>query len=370
MLLYSIIDELTRLFRATTNISFFFCQATDARINNAIAVLHGLIYSLMKKHPSLLSHVKSQIFTDILKDATLSSTYLIINTLDEYTTGLPSLLDLITQPNIKERLDTTHTAPISLELNKASISKAISKFIQHKVYYLAKVKKYNDKTLYQELNKTSRKHALKKLETFPPRLDTLYNRIIDQVRSSEDTKPYKRILAIMSIVYQPIAFNELASLIKLPDNLSHNSKTLSEVIATYGSFLTVSEKTINFIHQSARDFLLRKTQNMIFPRGIEAEHHSIFSHSLQAIFKTLQHDIFQIQFPGFPIDKVITPSPNPLAAAKYACIYWIDHLEAGTRNESYSLILNERVRVDAFLQQKYLHWLEALSVLESVSYAI
>jgi hypothetical protein len=58
MLLCGIIDELTRLFGDTANISFFFCQATDVRINNATAVLRGLIYSLVEKHISLLSYVQ------------------------------------------------------------------------------------------------------------------------------------------------------------------------------------------------------------------------------------------------------------------------------------------------------------------------
>jgi nucleoside-triphosphatase THEP1 len=117
MLLCGIIDELTRSIGDTTNISFFFCQATDVRINNATGVLRGLIYSLIEKQPSLLSHVQSQydkagkalfedinawnalsgIFTDILKDPTLKNTYLIIDALDECTTGLLSLLQLITQ---------------------------------------------------------------------------------------------------------------------------------------------------------------------------------------------------------------------------------------------------------------------------------
>ncbi|KAI3195129.1 hypothetical protein DTO013E5_10216 [Penicillium roqueforti] len=323
MLLCGIIDELTRLFGDTANISFFFCQATDARINNATAVLRGLIYSLVKKHPSLLSHVKSQydhagkalfedinawnalsrIFTDILKDATLLSTYLIIDAVDECTTGLSSLLDLIAQasstypqrkwivssrnwPDIEERLDSTNTAPISLELNEASVSEAVSKFIRHKVYYLAKVKKYSDETrdticrhllsnsqgtflwvalVCQDLDRISRWHALKKLKAFPPGLNALYDRMIDQVHNSEDAESCKRILAVMSIVYRPIAFDELVSLVELPDDLSSDSEALSEIIAICGSFLTVREDTIVFVHQSAKEFLLRESQNGVFP---------------------------------------------------------------------------------------------------------
>ncbi|CAG8397254.1 unnamed protein product [Penicillium salamii] len=428
MLLCGIIDELTRTFGDTANVSFFFCQATDVRINNATAVLRGLIYSLVEKQPSLLSHVQSQydkagkalfedinawnallgIFTDILKDPTLQSTYLIIDALDECATGLPTLLDLITQvspaypqikwivssrnwPDIEERLDTTQTAPISLELNEASVSEAVSKFIQHKVHYLAKFKKYSDETrdticrhlssnsqgtflwvalVCQDLDRISRRHALKKLEAFPPGLDALYGRMIDQVRNSEDAEPCKRILAVMSIVYRPIAFDELASLVELPDDLSDDSEALSEIIAICGSFLTVREDTIIFVHQSAKEFLLRETQHGVFPGGIEAEHHTIFSRSLQAMFKTLQRDIFQIKFPGFSIEKVIPPSPNPLAAAQYACVYWVDHLHHSGCHKKKGIDVNERGCVGDFLQKKYLHWLEALSILGSISQGI
>ncbi|OQD86920.1 hypothetical protein PENSOL_c082G12047 [Penicillium solitum] len=428
MLLCGIIDDLSRSFGDTAHISFFFCQATDVRINNATAVLRGLIYSLVKKQPSLLSHVKSQydhagkalfedinawnalsrMFTDILKDATLPSTYLIIDALDECTTGLPSFLNLITQissacpkvkwvvssrnrPDIEERLDTTQTAPISLELNEASVSEAVNKFIQHKVHYLAKVKKYSDgtrDTIYrylssnsqgtflwvalvcQDLDRTSRRHALKKLEVFPPGLDALYSRMIDQVRNSEDAEACKRILAIMSIVYRPIAFDELASLVDLPDDLSDDFEALSEVIAVCGSFLTVREDTIIFVHQSAKEFLLREGHNGVFPRGIEAAHHTIFSRSLQVMFKTLRRDVFQIKFSGFPIEKVIPPSPDPLAAAQYACVYWVDHLVHSECHEKGDLDIDERRCVGDFLQKKYLHWLEALSILGSLSQGI
>ncbi|CAG8103232.1 unnamed protein product [Penicillium nalgiovense] len=427
MLLCGIVDELIRSFGDTASILFFFCQATDVRINNATAVLRGLIYSLVKLQPSLLFHVKNQydhagkalfedrnawnalsrVFTDILKDPALQSTYLIIDALDECTSGLPSLLGLITQissdyPQVKwivssrnwhdieERLDTTHTAPISLELNEASVSEAVSKFIHHKVDQLAKVKKYSDETrdticrhlssnsqgtflwvalVCQGLDRTSRRHALKKLEAFPPGLNALYSRMIDQVHNSEDAEPCKRILAVMSIVYRPITLNELASLLEIPDGLSEDSQALSEVIAICGSFLTVREDTIVFVHQSAKEFLLRETKNGVFPRGIEAEHRTIFFRSLQAMFKTLRRDIFQLQFPGFPIEEVIPPSPNPLEAAKYACVHWVDHLHHSGCYKKNDLSV-ERGCVDDFLQKKYLHWLEALSIMGSLTQGI
>jgi hypothetical protein len=58
MLLCGIINELVKLTSYTANVSFFFCQATDARINNATAVLRSLLYLLVKQQQSLVSHIR------------------------------------------------------------------------------------------------------------------------------------------------------------------------------------------------------------------------------------------------------------------------------------------------------------------------
>jgi hypothetical protein len=55
-------SPLTRLRdkEANTLLSYFFCQATDSRINNAVAVLRGLIYLLIDQQPLLVSHVRKK----------------------------------------------------------------------------------------------------------------------------------------------------------------------------------------------------------------------------------------------------------------------------------------------------------------------
>lgn len=60
MLLCGIIDELLKSKDHTYLLSFFFCQATDSRINSATAVLRGLIYLLVLEQPSLISHVREK----------------------------------------------------------------------------------------------------------------------------------------------------------------------------------------------------------------------------------------------------------------------------------------------------------------------
>ncbi|KAI3281193.1 hypothetical protein DTO002I6_9925 [Penicillium roqueforti] len=429
MLLCGIINELTRSVANTANLSYFFCQATDGRINTATAVLRGLIYSLVEKQRSLLSYVRSQydqagkqifedinawhavsrIFTNILKDPSMQDTYLIIDALDECKIGLPSLLDFIVQelsayphvkwivssrnwPGIEEKLDTAaQTVPISLELNETYVSEAVSNFIRHKVGQLAKTKKYDEKTresiyhyfslksqgtflwvalVCEELVGISRRNTLKKLKAFPPGLNALYGRMIDRIRALDeaDAKLCMRVLAIISTAYRPLTLKELNVFLDEPEDDCVDDEDLSEIISRCGSFLIQCEETIYFVHQSAQDFL--KALSDIFPKGIEAEHYTIFMRSFQFIFKTLQRDIYNIKAPGLPAEKVRQPSPNPLKVAQYACVYWVDHFQDGKCDKIADPNLHEGGCVDVFLRQKYLHWLEALSILGSVSYGI
>ncbi|KAJ8063404.1 hypothetical protein OCU04_008624 [Sclerotinia nivalis] len=70
MLLCGIINELQKSDESA--LAYFFCQSTDAHINSAVAVLHGLIYMLLEQQPILLSHLQKryemaekQLFKDI-----------------------------------------------------------------------------------------------------------------------------------------------------------------------------------------------------------------------------------------------------------------------------------------------------------------
>jgi hypothetical protein len=60
MLLYSIINELEKSIAKADLLSYFFYQATDSRINNATAVLRGLVYLLVDQRLSLISHIRKK----------------------------------------------------------------------------------------------------------------------------------------------------------------------------------------------------------------------------------------------------------------------------------------------------------------------
>ena len=60
MLLCGIINELSKLTAEIYLLAYFFCQATDTRINSATAVLRGLLFMLVSQQPSLTSHLREK----------------------------------------------------------------------------------------------------------------------------------------------------------------------------------------------------------------------------------------------------------------------------------------------------------------------
>ncbi|KFY11687.1 hypothetical protein V491_07098 [Pseudogymnoascus sp. VKM F-3775] len=435
MLLCGIVNELSPLTKlsdekATTLLSYFFCQATDSRINNATSVLRGLIYLLIVQQPSLASHVRrkynqgakmpfegvnswaalSMIFEDILQDSSLKSTYLIIDALDECETGLPGLLKLIVQsasksplvkwlvssrnkPDIEARLRLNDTqVRLSLELNSKHVSHAVSIFIDYKVPQLPCIvkdkmlqKKVRDQLyakangtflwaalVLKELEQVDSYYVLKVLEEIPSELEPLYARMMRHVQQlqRDDPKFCYSVLCTMTLAYAPLHPLEVGALSDLHPEISINLDHIITVINKCGSFLTIRKDTVSFVHQSAKDYLLKNASNIIFPSGKEEAHYDLFLRSLQVMSSTLRRDVYSLRAPGISINMVEQPNPDPLAAARYPCLYWVDHLLNYNTTVNASSALQDGGSVDKFLRQNYLYWLEALSLIRSLPSAI
>jgi hypothetical protein len=427
MLLCGIIDELQKTTASTACVVYFFCQATDSRINSATAVLRGLLYLLVSQQPALTAHVRkrydeagrsmfedanawialTEMFADVLQDPNLDTTYILVDALDECTTDLLKLLLFLAQhssassrvkwivssrnwPEIEAQLDRAEQKiPLSLELNAESVSAAVSVFIRHKVSQLAQEKNYDKKTqdavfehlttnandtflwvalVCQDLEKTAKRNVLKKLKSFPPGLDALYERMMQQIGASDDAELCKQVLATIALVYRPITLSELVSLTELLEDVTDEAE-VREIIGLCGSFLTLRGETVYFVHQSAQDFLLKKASNDVFPDGIEATHQVMFLRSLAILSKTLQRDMYGLEAPGLSIDDIEPLTSGPLAASRYQCIYWIDHLCDSKSQSAANSAKDAQVMavVREFVEKKYLHWLEALSLCRSIA---
>jgi hypothetical protein len=427
MLLCGIIDEFHSSMPSTVLLSYFFCQATDSRINSATAVLRGLLYMLVKQQPSLVSHVRkkhdyagrslfedanawvalTEIFADVLRDGRLSTTVLIIDALDECVTDRPKLLSFIARqssvpsrvkwivssrnwPAIEDQLETAeHKMRLSLELNAQSVAAAVKVFVQQKVCQLAQEKRYkpeiqdavlhhltsnaNDTFLWvalvcQDLKTTPKWNVLKKLALFPPELDPLYRRMMDQISESDSAEICRQVLASAAILYRPVTIAELVALVEQLEDFVDDQGSVREIVSLCGSFLTLRDDTVYFVHQSAKDFLFAKAFDEVFPTGTGDAHRVIFSRSIAILTRTLHRDMYSLRALGFPIDDVEPPEPDLLAASRYPCIYWIDHLYDSKPKSWTNGVGDVQVAgvIDNFIRKKYLYLLEGLSLCKSL----
>ncbi|KAJ0358405.1 hypothetical protein COL26b_014495 [Colletotrichum chrysophilum] len=352
MLLCGIIDELEATRGQGQPLSYFFCQATDERLNTATAVLRGLIFMLLDQDPSLVSYMKkyekagkalfqdvnawqamSEIFANMLHDSKLRGVCLLVDALDECLMGCDQLLDLITKTSqstsvkwlvssrnwlrIEERLRTA-AQRLSLELNAKSVSTAVDSYITLKISKLGELKGYSPNT------------------------------------ASEAP--------------------EFTILIKEHHPLASNPKFLRYIISICGSFLTIRQDTIYFVHQSAKDFLMNEAYpalGQILPSGIAHQHHAIFSRSLDVLSRTLRRDIYELRKPGSSVEDTSPPHLDPLASLKYSSAHWVDHLEHSNPADGPARVdLRDNASVHNFLKRHYLHWLEAQSLLKGMPQAV
>jgi len=190
------------------------------------------------------------------------------------------------------------------------------------------------------------------------------------MEDTDDVALCLQIMCVALMVYRPLALEELESFINNPfteGELLDNS-SLEYYIGLCGSFLAIRDRTIYFIHQSAKDFFCNPSLNTdfrkAFPRAIGEFHHTLFSKSLQILSRTLQRNIYNLSHPGTAIEDCTPPSPDPMGPALYSCVYWVDHLvdaQAGNLRKGVDGV-QDGEEVHAFLSEKYLNWLEALSL--------
>lgn len=178
MLLCGLIKELEE----DNCLCYFFCQATEEKLNTANAVLRGLIYHLVQRYPKLISHVRKdydtrgrmlfedhnawqalcKILESILQDDDLHECLIIVDAIDECKDAedREKLLEFICKisadtraklivssrnwPEIQKILgrQEEHAMTISLELNEDSISDAVKNYIERKVEDLAQLEPY------------------------------------------------------------------------------------------------------------------------------------------------------------------------------------------------------------------------------------
>ncbi|KAK4066539.1 hypothetical protein Trihar35433_6966 [Trichoderma harzianum] len=265
MLLCGIIEYLEQNLR-NEHLSYFFCQATDYRINTAAAVVGGLIQSLLKQHPALLSRVREShgngpkdqldganglvvlcdIFETITNNPGLTNVICVVDALDECVTDCRHLLNLIikTSGRVKWLLSSRNEKDIEKELdqvpqklvlelkqNAEQISISIDAYIKHHIQQIDALKgddQLQEKTLdllkakaqgtflwvalvVEQLHKTDHWDVENVLEEVPKDLESLYGLILDRAEKlgKRRQEVCQVLLSIVTTAERPLHLSEL-----------------------------------------------------------------------------------------------------------------------------------------------------------------
>jgi hypothetical protein len=162
---------------------------------------------------------------------------------------------------------------------------------------------------------------------------------------------------LIMLVYRLLTLKELVALVEQLDDITDDDRELLEIIALCGSFLTFRQETILLVHQLAKDNLLNKTAQEVFPYGKERIHHTIFARSLTTMSRTLQQDLYRFKLLAYPIEEVEQLDSDPLAVLRYSCVQRVDHLCDSTSLLSmiYAENLQDGGALDVFLRRRSLY---------------
>jgi len=114
-------------------------------------------------------------------------------------------------------------------------------------------------------------------------------------------------------------------------------------------------------HPSFREFLFKKRRSKEFWVDEKAAHQQLTDSCIR-LMSSLQQDIYGLDAPGILITNVKKSQIEQSlpVEVQYACLYWTQHLQKS------GIQLRDNGQVHQFLQEHFLHWLEALGWMRKV----
>ena len=200
----------------------------------------------------------------------------------------------------------------------------------------------------------------------------LQNSVKDEYTEEERQRNNLRFCHIVGsivILLSPLSIPELFKL--LCNAQLRDQQQLENILDPLRAVLDVPENidcSVQPLHLSFRDFLLDQNRCLDGRFWVNEEHaHQILAMDcMRLLSSSLQRNICRLpslgtlksEIPQKDIDNALSP------AVQYACRYWADHTQKG------KVELLDHGCIHKFLQEHFLHWLEAMSLIGKISEAV
>ncbi|KAE8395978.1 hypothetical protein BDV23DRAFT_178045 [Aspergillus alliaceus] len=198
-------------------------------------------------------------------------------------------------------------------------------------------------------------------------MDRTYLPILTQLLTGQNDnesqqlkQEFHGILGVIIVLASPLSVNALANLIGKPIYLIQRRVEVFRSVLNVPSDL---DMPVRLLHLSFRDFLI--STNSDFHIDEKDTHAKVALHCLRVIENRLIHNICGLASYGTERKDIDPPviKQHLTAELQYSSRYWVYHLEQSEGHISEFEILS-------FLKRHFLHWLEALTLIESISDAV
>ncbi|KAE8422921.1 hypothetical protein BDV36DRAFT_244323 [Aspergillus pseudocaelatus] len=185
----------------------------------------------------------------------------------------------------------------------------------------------------------------------------ILNKLREETETSDFAKQLQDVLGVIILLAAPLSVKAIARLVDSPE------RRIRARLAAFHSVVRVpsdGDTPVRILHSSFREFLLNTTS--IFHVSEKESHLKIALRCLHIMESGLKHNIcglpsYGTQGADVDAQSITTCLPAEL---QYSCRYWMYHYNQGN-DQVYE---NE---IHTFLKRHFLHWLEAMSLMGSIS---
>jgi NACHT domain len=338
---------------------YFFCSITDRRRRSALAILSNLLYQIIQQRPDLIGPLRAKydqkgsnkdwfsskerlrelwgVFRETLQQGSFENIYFIIDALDECDGSRVDLLTLL-QSYIRSQKESRNVRFLVTSRNDEDILNPLSMDLDISMELSSKpqddIRRYADfclsslRTEDGEVKSELKRRILEKsqgnilwvslfvktlrrssttedvssaLSEAPTQTEVFYQQMWNKVVRGESRDAWN-LLAFMTVARQPLTYDELSIVAaKMSPSLF---QTVEQTLRDTGSFLTIMDGRIWFIHQRAQDFI----RNYIQEKEMDLK--PIHAESSRASFEYISNPSIWTEPPGH---------------LHYPVGYWIDH---------------------------------------------
>ena len=248
------------------------------------------------------------------------------------------------------------TWPPPLFIVAATVSRYVSKWNPPK--RLEKILGFQKKSKLGQIGRME--------QTYLPVLTQRPATPLDSDEEEEFYQNFRKIVGSIITLAEPLSRLSLITLLDVNrEIITFQLRPLHSVLRVPTDFKT----PIRTIHLSFSEFLLSdKVQNQPFGVNGPTTHHMLLTRCLKLLSgpNGLRENLCDLAYPGQPRQEVHPTVINKrlLTAYQYACRYWVHHVQ-------YSMVpIQDDDQVHVFFQKHFLHWLEALSLMNRIAEAI